>query len=461
MGDDQEHHDSPSSTAEAARRAAGMIAGSKHLVVFTGAGISTSCGISDSSSTIDTCMQTLGGTRELRRRCQTRPSAARVVAPLTAKPSFTHMALVRLCELNRLQHVISLNTDGVHRRSGLPRAALSELHGNTNLERCSACGMEVFRDFRVRNMDFVKANCPAGVPSQHFHATGRTCPCGGMMMDSVVNADEDLAAEALNRASAHVAKADVLLVLGSSLQDARSASLVVAAKRRERSAEQRLARALGTAVADAATGNLVICNLQKTPLDSLCDLRVHAQCDEFMGLLMQELEMVPAELRLRRRISVRFEPEQPGAPRKVFVRGLDHGSDVPFTYIVAASFESLGVTPASVLSGSADSVEWVGEQPATTSTLRPMDLRKYGNGEVKWWAPGNATSPGVRYQPVRIHLKFNGNCGETDFSFDLPECFGVYDMSKPREQSLLKGHEVIYSLEFDPHRRTWKMEPSE
>ena len=68
---------------------------------------------------------------------------------------------------------ISQNTDGLHRRSGLPKSgiqaicidiiirciyyhvyilsiALCELHGNANLERCSKCGNEYLRDTPLR-----------------------------------------------------------------------------------------------------------------------------------------------------------------------------------------------------------------------------------------------------------------------------------------------------------------------
>ena len=52
--------------------------------------------------------------------------------------------------------------DGLHLRSGIPRGALAELHGNCFAERCEACGQEYVRDFEVETVSRDRAGAGAG-----------------------------------------------------------------------------------------------------------------------------------------------------------------------------------------------------------------------------------------------------------------------------------------------------------
>jgi NAD-dependent SIR2 family protein deacetylase len=120
------------------------------------------------------------------------------------------MALVELIRRGNLKHIISQNTDGLHRKSGVDAENISEVHGNTNLEICKKCGQNYMRDFRVRTAQKV-----------HEHKTGRKCDnsnCNGDLYDTIINFGENLKEEVLDMAYAHGQEADLMLALGSSLR---------------------------------------------------------------------------------------------------------------------------------------------------------------------------------------------------------------------------------------------------
>lgn len=94
------------------------------------------------------------------------------------------MAMVELMERGMLKHIISQNVDGLHRKSGIPKEKITEVHGNTNLEICKKCGKDYMRDFRVRTSQQV-----------HAHETGRNCDntyCQGFLKDTIINFGENL-----------------------------------------------------------------------------------------------------------------------------------------------------------------------------------------------------------------------------------------------------------------------------
>ncbi|KAI3990438.1 hypothetical protein MKX01_021373 [Papaver californicum] len=134
--------DSPQTLQEKIEELATIIKHSKHLVAFTGAGISTSCGIPD--------FRGPKGVWTLQRDGKRIPEAS---LPFDrATPSFTHMALVELEKAGILKFLISQNVDSLHLRSGIPRDKLSELHGNSFRELCPSCGVEYARDFEVETI---------------------------------------------------------------------------------------------------------------------------------------------------------------------------------------------------------------------------------------------------------------------------------------------------------------------
>jgi len=125
--------------------------------------------------------------------------------------------------------------------------------------------------------------------SIHDHRTGRTCAlCGGALFDTIINFGENLSEGPLRLACEHADKADLCLVLGSSLTVSPSNDIPKAVGRK-RGAE------------------LVICNLQSTPIDHLSDIRIFAKVDDLMSRVMTRLGLPIPSFILRRRLVIQTE----------------------------------------------------------------------------------------------------------------------------------------------------------
>jgi NAD-dependent SIR2 family protein deacetylase len=272
----KEYFDSPEELEVKVEMLADMIKASSTFCAFTGAGISTACGIPDYRSGFNTVMDTgpggwetaankekykklmvekekkakAGGKKEIRTSIQ------------KAYPSFTHMSLFELCERERLKFIISQNVDGLHRKSGVPAHCLAELHGNTNLEVCEKCGTEYMRDMRVRNAKSTKE-----------HRTGRKCDnpsCQGPLKDTIINFNENLNDNILEMGFQMAGASDLILCMGSSMRVSPACEMPVSTVQNG--------------------GNLVMINLQKTPIDGHATLILNGKCDDIMRLLMKKLD---------------------------------------------------------------------------------------------------------------------------------------------------------------------------
>ncbi|CRK21027.1 hypothetical protein BN1723_012233 [Verticillium longisporum] len=156
---------------------AGHIRKAKHMIAFTGAGVSTSAGIPD--------FRGPDGAWTL--RAQGRERTGETTSTLQAIPTLTHMALVELQNQGILKYLVSQNCDGLHRRSGILPDRISELHGNSNLEYCRDCGKEYLRGYFRAVSTYEK--------SIRDHRTGRRCAsCHGVLLDTIINFGETLSA---------------------------------------------------------------------------------------------------------------------------------------------------------------------------------------------------------------------------------------------------------------------------
>jgi len=262
-----EYHNSEAELEKGIQELVELIKTSKHTIFFTGAGISTSASIPDFR----------GPNGAWTRKAQGKQPPSSV--PITqAIPTSCHMSIASLLEENQAQYVISQNIDGLHRRSGVPATKISELHGNCYLETCWHCPKEFLRTYDVSSKMIYRnaqscGECRDRVP--HFcHCTARKCPdCPShpALKDSIIHFKENLPMKALQSAFEHGKKADLCIVLGSSLTVSPACQIPQETVKNG--------------------GKLVIVNLQKTPLDRFAHLRLFAKTDDVMERTMKGLKL--------------------------------------------------------------------------------------------------------------------------------------------------------------------------
>jgi len=207
----------------------------KHLVVFTGAGISTESGLPDFR----------GPDGVWTRRAKGLPNEHRDFS--VAEPNEGHRAVAELLRLGKLSFLISQNIDSLHLKSGIPRELLAELHGNVTTLRCTQCGRELDK----------------------LGAADR-CSCGGRLVSSVVDFGQSLPAKDLADSFEHSERSDVFLVVGSSLVVTPAAEM--------------------PGVALRAGARLAIINDGETPYDRVTHLRFHERIGDVLPQAVNRLK---------------------------------------------------------------------------------------------------------------------------------------------------------------------------
>ena len=123
-----------------------MIAQASTIVPFTGAGISTECGIPDFRSPgglwtrnrpipFDEFVASQDARDEAWRRRFAMEETFKA-----AKPGRGHRALASLYRAGKVPAIITQNIDNLHQMSGFKSDHVVELHGNTTYARCIGCG---------------------------------------------------------------------------------------------------------------------------------------------------------------------------------------------------------------------------------------------------------------------------------------------------------------------------------
>ena len=119
------------------------------------------------------------------------------------EPNGAHRALVELERRGLLDAVVTQNIDRLHRAAGTQE--LVEVHGTIDHSSCLRCSAQ----FALDDVRGRLAEDPDGVPR---------CDCGAALKPDVVLFGEFLPEQAIERAYALAAGADVLLCIGSSLE---------------------------------------------------------------------------------------------------------------------------------------------------------------------------------------------------------------------------------------------------
>ena len=218
----------------------------KHVVVFTGAGVSAESGIATFRDALIGLWERFNvadlATPDAFRKDQELVWGWyewRRMRVLRVQPNPAHIAIAALARHVPKLTVITQNVDDLHERGG--SVGVLHLHGSLHSPRCSICG-------RAHIL-------PAGIPKEPDGGR-RLCPpcchhCGGSVRPGVVWFDEDLPIKELSLAFAAAGGCDVLFAIGTSGLVQPAAGIPSLAKRAGATVVQ--VNPIGTQLDDACT----------------------------------------------------------------------------------------------------------------------------------------------------------------------------------------------------------------
>jgi NAD-dependent deacetylase len=232
----------------------------RHAVVLTGAGISTPSGIPDFRSqrtglwSQNDPMQVASFTAFSRRPevffNWLRPLAKKI---WQAIPNPAHIALAGLEKTGIIKAIITQNIDGLHQKAGSQEVI--EVHGSLRTLSCSACHKvypsEQFIEAFINQEQI--PHCPS---------------CRQILKPDIVLYEEVLPPEVWSKAVKNSEKADVMLVVGSSLE------VVPAGELPWRALE--------------SGAEVVVINLSPTPIDRQASIVIHADAALILPQIVQD-----------------------------------------------------------------------------------------------------------------------------------------------------------------------------
>lgn len=272
------------SVHEGAHQLAAFLMRHANVLVLTGAGLSTASGIPDyrdkegvRRGTMPVQGPDFRKYEAVRRRYWAR-SMVGWPALAQAMPNAGHRALAELEADGAICAVITQNVDGLHQRAGSAR--LTELHGNIHQVLCLDCHAQFSRAFIQLLLEDVNPGlvrppavlAPDGDAHLEPEALERfripNCVhCAGILKPDVVFFGDGVPSACTEQAFAQLARADALLVVGSSL-------MVFSGYRFCRMAAQ-------------AGKPIAALNLGKTRADDLLSLKTEACAEQLLPALVQ------------------------------------------------------------------------------------------------------------------------------------------------------------------------------
>src|SRR5262245_60717146 len=187
-----------------------LFEGARAIVPFTGAGISTECGIPDfrSPGGIWTRMRPIDFSDFQASQGMRNESWRRRFAMEEqfggAKPGRGHLALASLYRVGKVPGVITQNIDNLHQASGVASDQVAEMLSNTTDATVVDCTKRY-------ELPWVK---------DRFEASGGQAPdcpdCGGYIKTATVSFGQAMPEAAMRRAEALTLQCDLFLAIGSS-----------------------------------------------------------------------------------------------------------------------------------------------------------------------------------------------------------------------------------------------------
>jgi NAD-dependent deacetylase len=234
-----------------------MVECAEVAVPFTGAGISTECGIPDFrspgglwSKTKPIDFELFLSSQAMRDEAWRRRFAMEQYFA-AAKPGRGHRALASLHRAGKIPAVVTQNVDNLHQVSGFSADRVIELHGNTTYAVCLKC------DKRYE-LSWIR---------EKFQATSERAPdcasCGGYIKTATVSFGQPMPENAMQQAADLAGRCDLFIAIGSSLVVWPAAGIPLRAKRNG--------------------ARFVIINREPTEFDEMADLIVRDDIGEVLA----------------------------------------------------------------------------------------------------------------------------------------------------------------------------------